>query len=148
MVHQLEMRTAALIVAVVAFLASPPSFAETPVTVADEVQRQVMSPFCPGRLLADCPSASASELKLEILGEAERGKKADQIVAELAAKYGDEIRATPAFSGFALLAWLIPLLFLGTGALVLLWWLWRNRTDTVKEEADLCDVADYESDEP
>lgn len=108
--------------------------------VAESVSHQIMSPFCPGRLLSDCPSSGASDLKLEIQKNAESGMSSGEIVDQLAEKYGDEVRAVPGFSGFALLAWVVPCLFLGLGATVGLWWLWRNYADTVQEETDLCEV--------
>lgn len=85
-----------------------------------ELYQQVMSPFCPGRALSDCPSSKAHDLKSEMRRELEAGTPPDQILSGVFAKYGDQYRAVPGFSGFALLAWVAPIVFLVTGLLVAL----------------------------
>ncbi len=82
--------------------------------------QQVMSPFCPGRALSDCPSSKAHDLKFEMRQKLESGTPPEVILAEVFAKYGDQYRAVPGFSGFALLAWLAPLAFLVGGLLLAL----------------------------
>jgi cytochrome c-type biogenesis protein CcmH len=84
------------------------------------VYQQVMSPFCPGRALSDCPSSKAHDLKSEMRQKLEAGVQPDVVLAEVFAKYGDQYRAVPGFSGFALLAWLAPLVFLLAGLLLAL----------------------------
>ena len=54
------------------------------------------------------------------------GQSREQIVGSLIARFGDEIRAVPNASGFDLVAWLAPTLFLALGALVVAFWLRRN----------------------
>jgi cytochrome c-type biogenesis protein CcmH len=87
----------------------------------------VMSPFCPGRLLSDCPSEQASLLKETILEDLKKGSSEEAILAELESKYGSEIRAMPTGSGMGLVAWIVPPLFfvgvLGAGAI----WLGRRK---------------------
>lgn len=82
-----------------------------PQTTANEIYYQVLSPFCPGRALADCPSTKAHELKLEILQELESGKSKAEVLDIVFKKYGDEFNSKPPLSGFASLAWIIPILF-------------------------------------
>lgn len=82
--------------------------------------QQVMSPFCPGRALSDCPSSKAHDLKFEMRQKLEAGTAPEAILAEVFAKYGDQYRAVPGFSGFALLAWVAPLAFLVGGLLLAL----------------------------
>ena len=82
--------------------------------------QQVMSPFCPGRALSDCPSSKAHDLKYEMRQKLESGTAPEVILAEVFAKYGDQYRAVPGFSGFALLAWLAPIAFLVGGLLLAL----------------------------
>jgi cytochrome c-type biogenesis protein CcmH/NrfF len=82
--------------------------------------QQVMSPFCPGRALSDCPSSKAHDLKFEMRKKLESGTPPEVILEEVFAKYGDQYRAVPGFSGFALLAWLAPLAFLVGGLLLAL----------------------------
>jgi cytochrome c-type biogenesis protein CcmH/NrfF len=52
--------------------------------------------------------------------ELEAGTPPDRILSGVFAKYGDQYRAVPGFSGFGLLAWVAPLVFLLTGLLVAL----------------------------
>jgi cytochrome c-type biogenesis protein CcmH len=94
--------------------------------VAEEVFGSINSPFCKGRLLRDCPSSGASELKEEIRQKATEGKSAQQIVDELYSSYGDEIRAVPDDSAVGSAAWIAPPLFLLMGGLILVLWIRRN----------------------
>jgi cytochrome c-type biogenesis protein CcmH/NrfF len=75
---------------------------------------QVMSPFCPGLVLTNCPSLSADSLRRAIRARFDAGATRQQVLAELEAAYGDAVRAAPAQSGFGLLAWVVP------GALIVL----------------------------
>lgn len=94
--------------------------------VAEKIFSSVMSPFCPGRLLRDCPSSQATELKEKIRADLQSGASEEQVVSSLVGLYGREIQAAPAFSGvadFESLAWLAPAIFAGGGLLFLLIWL-------------------------
>jgi cytochrome c-type biogenesis protein CcmH/NrfF len=77
-----------------------------------DIAAEVISPFCPGRLLRDCPSTSARELMTEIEARLTHGESKQQIKDDLITKYGDTIRAQPQFSGTGVLAWLAPFIFL------------------------------------
>ncbi len=85
---------------------------------AFEVEGYLMSPFCPGRLLRDCPSSGAHDLKIEIREAVATGED-PQIVRDLLIdKYGEDIRAAPLAQGFGLLAWITPFIFLLFGTLL------------------------------
>ena len=88
-----------------------------------KISSQVMSPFCPGRLLSDCPSSAASDLRTSIRDMLSEGKTDEEIKDHLYALYGDEIRAAPPTQGFGLLAWTIPFVFLCFGGMVVSIWL-------------------------
>lgn len=90
---------------------------------AKGIYSSIMSPFCPGRLLSDCPSSAAVELKDEIHDRVASGASKREIIAELYQKYGDEIRAVPTTEGFGLVGWLVPLVFLLGGFCFILVWL-------------------------
>lgn len=94
-----------------------------------EISGSVLSPFCPGRSLNDCPSSQAGELKNEIRSMVEAGRSDAQIYEALFARYGESIRATPEARGWGLLAWLSPFVFLGAGFLILMFWLRGRRQD-------------------
>jgi len=104
--------------------------AQTPVSTRAEVEQEasklfnkVMSPFCPGRTIANCPSPQAAELQVTIKERLQRGESPDSIEEELYATFGDEMRAIPRARGFNLLAWAIPGLFFALGLAVLARWL-------------------------
>lgn len=74
-----------------------------------ELWTGLMSPFCPGRLLIDCPSSQADAMRERIAGEEAAGRSRDDVVADLYAEYGDIIWQAPRAEGFGLAAYIIPL---------------------------------------
>ena len=109
------MRILVVAMLLVPFLALPASAA--PEDVANKISAEIMSPFCPGVTLHDCPSDSAVALRDRITEMAERGMSREEIMAELEAEYGPTIRATPGTSGSGLLAWVLPGVALLLGAI-------------------------------
>ena len=101
---------------------------------ARDVFNTVMSPFCPGRLLNDCPSASAGELKNKIRSELRSGKSKAQVLEEVYGTFGSELRAAPENKGFGTLAWWTPVAFVLAGAIVI--GLWLKRSQSKKEAAE------------
>jgi cytochrome c-type biogenesis protein CcmH len=97
-----------------------------------------LSPFCPGRLLRDCPSSEAVKLKETVREMLEKGQNRDQIFEHIYSIYGEEVRASPPQSGFGLVAWLIPGAFLILGLAFLMLWLktkTRDNKDSSTPEA-------------
>jgi cytochrome c-type biogenesis protein CcmH/NrfF len=94
----------------VALLASSAPAQASPQDDANWISEHVMSPFCPGVTLHDCPSDSAVALRDRITAMAAQGFTRAQIMAELEREYGAGIRAEPMKSGSGLLAWLLPVL--------------------------------------
>jgi cytochrome c-type biogenesis protein CcmH/NrfF len=98
-----------------------------PATAADAgarstaLARELMSPFCPGLLLADCRSSAAQELRAEIRDRFERGETEDDIVRDLVARFGSHVRAVPPMEGFGLLAWVFPPFMAAATFLALAW---------------------------
>lgn len=125
-----KLRTACILSMILIFTASSSGLAEdlTPAQhqTAQEIFLSVLSPFCPGRALNDCPSEQAAELKDHIRQELRGGKTEDAILAELYATYGENIRGVPRVSGFGSAAWFVPLAFLLTGAAVIFIWVRRQ----------------------
>lgn len=95
---------------------------------AKEIFDSVLSPFCPGRLLRDCPSTAAHELKDKIRGMVVEGKPRAEIQSHLFALYGDSIRSTPPRQGFGQVAWWAPAVFLAIGLVLLAVWLRSKRS--------------------
>jgi cytochrome c-type biogenesis protein CcmH/NrfF len=100
-------------------LAVSPALANTASQHAATIARELMSPFCPGLLLADCQSSGAHDLRAEILSRLEAGETSRDIVDDLAARYGAGIRAQPAMQGVGAFAWVLPGV-LGVASLLLL----------------------------
>lgn len=88
---------------------------------ANTMTHRLMSPYCPGLLLADCRSEGARELRSEILQRLQTGETPESIETNLVARFGPSIRTEPAFNGMGLIAWLSPFVFAiaGFGLLVL-----------------------------
>lgn len=59
--------------------------------ILQELSHDLMSPYCPGRTIASCPSKSARTLEDQILAEAQAGKSRDQIETQLVARFGSDI---------------------------------------------------------
>ena len=59
--------------------------------VLSELSQDLMSPLCPGRTIASCPSSQARKLEERILDEAKSGKSRKQIEQALVADYGSDI---------------------------------------------------------
>lgn len=90
---------------------------------AYEMAHDLMSPFCPGRTLAACPSGEADQLRQWILLQAAAGQRREQLEADLLARFGDAILSAPRAEGvFGISAYAIPIAGFLLG-LVLAGWL-------------------------
>ncbi|MCB0353785.1 MAG: cytochrome c-type biogenesis protein CcmH [Bdellovibrionales bacterium] len=100
--------------------------AEAPLELNDQqldifqsLESSLLSPFCPGRLLRDCPSSAAAELKYDLKLKIQSGATEEDLRKELFEKFGSDIRAAPEAKGIGLLAWYAPLAFLLVGFLII-----------------------------
>jgi cytochrome c-type biogenesis protein CcmH/NrfF len=121
------MRSALVLLAVL-FCAAP-AVAEAPAPDerwAYDLAHELMSPYCPGRALAECPSPQADQLRMWIIAQARAGKTRDQVQAELAANFGDQIRQAPRAEGIGLVAYAVPAAFVVVGAALLAVFLRRS----------------------
>lgn len=108
---------------------SPQRASADPQGWAFELAGEMMSPFCPGRTLADCPSPQTDSLRMWIVVQESAGRSRRDVEAELLERYGDVILAAPRAEGIGIAAYAIPLLaFLAGGGLVV--WLLRRFTAT------------------
>lgn len=111
-------RRAPLVIGVAAgfvFAATLPLIAQPIQDAEAKAQRiftSVMSPYCPGLLLADCPSPAAFELRLEIRKRLVAGESPEAIEQDLYDRYGDVLRAVPPPQRWGLLLWVAPALAL------------------------------------
>jgi cytochrome c-type biogenesis protein CcmH len=104
------------VIVVAVLLVAPGASAADPSEVANRVSQEVMSPFCDGLTIHDCPSRESEELRFEILDMARAGMSSDAIVDELVERYGERIRGVPEASGTGLIVWLFPGLAVIAGA--------------------------------
>lgn len=71
--------------------------------------REVMSPYCPGLTLADCPSPAAFELRRDIDARLQRGESRQAIIDELVARYGTELLSDPSGTPIGRIVWGVPI---------------------------------------
>jgi len=96
---------------------------------AYEMANELMSPFCPGRSIADCPSPQAQTLRMWLIVQEASGRPRAEVEAELIARYGESMLGAPRAKGFGLTAYLIPAAVVAAGAALLSWFL-RRQTRT------------------
>jgi cytochrome c-type biogenesis protein CcmH/NrfF len=120
------MRLATMLSAVGVLLLAGASWADAePEGWAYELASQLMSPYCPGRTLSECPSPQAATLRMWIIVQESAGRPKDEVLEELYARFGDQLRGAPRAEGFGIAAYAIPVLaFLGGGILV---WVFLRR---------------------
>lgn len=96
---------------------------------AERAISRLLSPFCPGFMLSQCPAAESLALRDSIQALALQGWNADALEAWMLANHGEEYRAVPQRSGAGLLAWILPPIALMLGAGVVAGALRRLRGD-------------------
>jgi cytochrome c-type biogenesis protein CcmH/NrfF len=82
------------------------------------IEREVWSPYCPGRLLVDCTTQQARELRDEISRRVERGDSSQEVLDWIRRNHGDEALARPDARGTGLAVWLVPVAIFAVGAIV------------------------------
>ena len=83
---------------------------------AYDLAGELMSPYCPGRTVASCPSPQASELIQWIQVQEAGGASEEEVVEMLIERFGEEILGAPKAEGTGLLAYVIPVVgFVGGG---------------------------------
>ncbi len=86
---------------------------ETPYSI--ELWNGLMSPYCPGRSLMDCPSEQATELRDWIAEQEQAGRSKQEVEDELYVQFGDVILQAPKAQGFGIAAYVFPLVALCVG---------------------------------
>jgi cytochrome c-type biogenesis protein CcmH/NrfF len=123
-------RTGAGLVLVWGLLAAGSALAEEPGFEPEgwayKMAAELLSPFCPGRTLAECPSPNAESLRLWIITQEAAGRSRADVEEELYARYGDDIRSAPRAEGFGLTAYVLPILAFVAGGGFLAWFLKRQ----------------------
>jgi len=104
-----------------------PASAEEEGAYGYALANELMSPFCPGRALAECPSPQADELRLWILDQEAAGRSRDAVEEELYATWGDGLRQAPRAEGVGLVAYAIPVVVVLLGGALVAGFLTRQR---------------------
>ena len=92
-----------------------------------QLSREMMSPYCPGRALSDCPSPPAAELRQWIVEQEKAGISRSAVEEELFRVYGDQLLQAPRAEGMGLMAYLIPAAAFTAGAVLVVLFLRRQR---------------------
>jgi len=143
-------RRGCLLIALVAFsLGATPRTGQAqeysdPDAEARRIFTIIMSPYCPGLMLADCGSSAAAVLRDSIKTQLRRGRPSQEIVDELVATFGEEVLALPPNRGMGRLAWLGPIGALLTSLLIIFWWV-RQRQAPAPEQGDAASSRPAES---
>jgi cytochrome c-type biogenesis protein CcmH len=77
---------------------------------AYDLAADLMSPYCPGRTLASCPSPQAAELVQWMALQEAAGASREEVVAILVDRFGEEILGAPPAKGITLWAYVFPVL--------------------------------------
>jgi cytochrome c-type biogenesis protein CcmH len=123
----------ALFLALAAFSAAASANEPPSPRWAYDLANELMSPFCPGRSLSDCPSPDAASLRMWILVQGAAGRTRADVEEELYARYGEVIRARPKVEGFGAGAYLIPIGVFAAGGGLVGWFLHRATKRTRPE---------------
>jgi len=75
---------------------------------SSQLEHQLMSPYCPGRSLTECPSPQATELRLWIQAQEKAGVPRQDVEARLFQQFGEQLRQAPRAEGWGLWAYLVP----------------------------------------
>jgi len=79
---------------------------------ANELSRNLMSPFCPGRTIADCSSPDAATVREEIRDALAAGESPESIRGRIEARFGAHVIGVPQ----AGMGWALPIGVLVAGA--------------------------------
>ncbi|HVE93106.1 MAG TPA: cytochrome c-type biogenesis protein CcmH [Actinomycetota bacterium] len=91
----------------------------SPEVTTRSIETQVWSPYCPGRLLSECTTSQAADLREQIDTRVKAGQSERQIMSWLRDNYGDEVLARPSGDRSGRLIWLVPLAAAASGAVLL-----------------------------
>lgn len=118
-----------LLIALVVFSAAAVPAQEPAGSLDPEIRRthsrlvsELMSPFCHGLTLENCPTSGASEMRDQILAWLVEGRTESWILDTLVDEWGETILGAPRFSGIGIIAWVAPgVLLLAAGLWMVLW---------------------------
>jgi cytochrome c-type biogenesis protein CcmH len=119
------MRGVVLVVALAALVVAGPAAAAPKRCSLAQLEDQVMCPTCEGQTIGQSSAPAAGRVKAFIQRRSEAGDTCSEIEAKLVGQFGEGVLASPPKRGFGLLAWVLPLVGLGVGAIVVAALAWR-----------------------
>jgi cytochrome c-type biogenesis protein CcmH/NrfF len=115
--------------------AAAPAEPAAPQGWAYELMNELMSPYCPGRSINDCPSPQAQTLRMWLIVQESAGRAKADVERELVERYGESILSAPRAEGIGLTAYLLPVAGVALGAAILVWFLRRQTRRTSPQAA-------------
>jgi len=94
-----------------------------------QLAHDLMSPFCPGLSLSDCPSPNAAALRAWIIDQEKAGVSKAEVERQLMARWGDQLLQAPRPEGVGLVAYGIPIAATVLGAGLVAFVLRRRRAE-------------------
>ncbi|RIK35505.1 MAG: hypothetical protein DCC55_30150 [Chloroflexi bacterium] len=98
---------------------SGPTTRQVTADEVNEVARQIWCPLCSGVRLDSCELKACEQMRQEIALKLAAGEDAESIKSYFLAQYGPQILGEPPREGFNWLAWILPFVALGGGAIFL-----------------------------
>jgi len=98
---------------------------------AQRIEGQVWSPYCPGKLLIDCTTVQAGQLRARITRELRAGRSDAEVFGGIRQDFGNEALARPPSGGAGLVIWLVPFVVFVLGASAVVWLIRRRRSIVV-----------------
>lgn len=84
-----------------------------------DVASQLKCPICQGESVATSPSLLGQQMRADIRQRLQSGRSEQEVISYYASRYGQQIVWSPQWQGFSLLAWVVPMVLLGGGAILL-----------------------------
>jgi cytochrome c-type biogenesis protein CcmH len=111
-------------VALLALVLAAPAAASERHPTLGELEGEVMCPTCK-TTLDQSTAPIANRIRAFIGARIQAGDTKSEIKRKLVAEFGPAVLAEPSKSGLNLLAWVLPFVALGVGALAVGWLAWR-----------------------
>ena len=114
----------AVAVALLALVLAAPAAASERHPTLGELEGEVMCPTCK-TTLDQSTAPIANRIRVFIGARIQAGDTKSEIKRKLVAEFGPAVLAEPSKKGLNLLAWVLPFVALGVGAVAVGWLVWR-----------------------
>ena len=104
--------------ALVLLVATNPSDADR----VEAIGERIKCPVCQGESITNSPSQLARDMMAVVEERVAEGQSDEAVVDELLASYSGAVLLDPPASGWTLVLWLAPIVALGGGVAVIVWW--------------------------